>query len=279
MSNTWNGSSSLFGGRRCIPGSPGFAAPSGKAGDLIVERLRLTPDGIVDLVHEALVDGGGGWSMGVQGALAEFAVVVGERPAVRRTGPGGRTVEAATAGGGIRLAISDDTVAFADGEDTVVLAVPRAGLPAATARVSAAPADPEALRPEDAQAVLVDLGVGHSVAAFCVRTADPELLAALRSVEGRPWREALDAVGHRIVAGSPHRIVTGPLGRIEVYNPIPQEWGASPEGCHTHLLPALLATGREVAEGAELPPQLAAGGNWTNPGWGAKFTLVKSPPT
>ena len=244
-----------------------------------MERLRLTSDGILDLVHEALVGGAGGWSMGVQGALAEFAVVAGERPVVRRTGPGGRTVEAVTAGGGIRLTIGADTVAFADGEDTVLLAVPRAGLPPATTRVSVAPTDPEALRPEDGKAALVDLGLGHSTAAFCVRTADPELVAALRAVEGRTWRETLDAVGHRIVAESPHRVVTGPLGRIEVYNPIPKEWGASPEGCHTHLLPALLETGREVAEGGELPPRLAAGGNWTNPGWGAKFTLVKSPPT
>ena len=152
-------------------------------------------------------------------------------------GPRGRTVEAVTAGGGIRLTIGDDTVAFADGDDTVLLAVPRAGLATATARVSMAPTDPRALRPEDGKAVLVDLGVGHSVAAFCVRTADPDLVAALRAVEGRTWREALDGVGHRIVADSPHRVVTGPLGRIEVYNPIPQQWGASPEGCHTHLLP------------------------------------------
>jgi hypothetical protein len=214
--------------------------------------------------------------MGVQGALAEFAVVAGERAEVRRTG---RTVEAITAGGGIRLAITDGTVAFADGEDTVLLAVPRAALPAARLRVSASPTDPQALRSEDAKAVLVDLAVGHSAAAFCVRTADQELIAALRGVEGTRWREALDAVGHRIVAASPHRVVAGPLGRIEVYNPIPQEWGASPEGCHTHLLPALLETGREVAEGVELPPQLVIGGNCTNPGWGAKFTFVKSPPT
>jgi hypothetical protein len=244
-----------------------------------VQRLALTADGIADLVHESLDAGAGGWSMGVQGALAEFAVVAGERAQIRRKGPGGRMVEALTAGGGIRLTIGDDTEAFADGDDTVLLAVPRAGLPAATVRVSAAPTDPEALRPQDEKAVVVDLAVGHAVAAFCVRTADPELVAALRAVEGRTWREALDLVGHRIVAASPHRVVTGPLGRIEVYNPIPQEWGASPEGCHTHLLPALLETGRELAEGVELPPQLAAGGNWTNPGWGAKFTLVKSPPT
>jgi hypothetical protein len=244
-----------------------------------VERLALTAEEIVELVLDGLAAGAGAWSMGVQGALAEFAVVAGERVDVRRTGAGGRTVEAVTAGGGIRLTIGDDTVALLDGDDGLVLAVPRAGLPAARTRVTAVAADLGALRPQDERAVMVDLGVGHRVAAFWVRTADPDLVAALQALAGTNWREALDAVGHRLVAASPHRVVTGPLGRIEVYNPIPLEWGASPEGCHTHLLPALLETGRETAEDLALPPQLAAGGNWTNPGWGAKFTFVKSPPT
>lgn len=242
--------------------------------------LALAPDGIADLAHGALEAGAGAWSMGVQGALAEFAVVGDERPAVHRSGPGGRTVEALTAGGGIRLTITDDTVAYSTGsDDGFVLAVPRATLPARSLRVTASPADPAALRPEDEKGVLVDLAVGHSAAAFCVRTADADLVAALRAVEGRSWREALDGVGHLLVVASPHRVVTGPLGRIEVYNPIPPERDASPEGCHTHLLPHLLETGGEMGEGDELPPQLAAAGNWTNPGWGERFTFVKLPPT
>jgi hypothetical protein len=244
-----------------------------------VERLDLTAEEITELVHDGLAAGAGAWSMGVEGALAEFAVMAGEPVEVRRTGAAGRTMEAVTAGGGIRLTIADDTVALLGGDGGLVLAVPRAGLPAARTRVTAVSGDPEALRPVDEQALIVDLGVGHRVAAFCVRTADPDLVAELRSLEGETWRETLDAVGHRLVAASPHRVVTGPLGRIEVYNPIPAEWDASPEGCHTHLLPALLETGRETAEDLALPPQLAGGGNWTNPGWGAKFTLVKSPPT
>jgi hypothetical protein len=256
----------------------------------IMRRLALTPAEIADLVHEALAAGadGGGWSMGVQGALAEYAVVGGERPEVhRRAGPHGSTVEALTAIGGIRLTITDATAAFGhsaggsggDAVDRVTLAVPRSALPPPSLCVTSTAGDPGALRPEDEKAVVVDLGVGHSAAAFCVRTAEPDLIAALRAVEGRPWREALDRVGHRLVAASPHRIVTGPLGRIEVYAPIPLRQDASPEGCHTHLLPPLLETGREVAPGDELPPQLAAAGNWTNPGCGRSFTFVKLPPT
>lgn len=219
--------------------------------------LALDADRIAELIQRALEDGGA-WSMGVQGALAEFAVMGDERPDVRRCGPAGRTVEAATSGGAIRLTITDDTVAYSAGRDgRIMLAVPRSLLPPPSRRVSVAPADPAALRPEEEKAALVDLAVGHSAAAFCVRTADPELIAALRAVEGLGWREALDRVGHLLVAASPHRVVTGPLGRIEVYNPIPNEWNASPDGCHTHLLPRLLETGRETAEGNELPPELA----------------------
>ena len=244
-----------------------------------MHALVLTADEIADVVWALVEDGRTAWSMGVQGALAEFAVVPGEPVDVRRTGPNGRVVEAVTAGGGLRLVITDDVVAFTDGPDTALLAVPRTCLPVAATRIRAATRDSEPLRPEDRDALLVDLGIGHSVATFGVRTADPDLIADLRAVEGMTWREALDVVGHRLVAASPHRAVTGPLGRIEVYNPIPAGWGASPEGCHTHLLPALLETGRELPEGAGLPPHLAAGGNWTNPGWAAKFTFVKSPPT
>ena len=150
----------------------------------------------------------------------------------------------------------------------ITLAVPRSVLPAPSLKVTAEAADPGALRPEHETAVLVDLAVGHSAATFSVRTADPDLIAALRAVEGCTWQEALDRVGHLLVAASPHRVVTGPLGRIEVYNPIPQEWHASPDGCHTHLLPRLLETGRERADGDELPSELVAAANCASPGWG-----------
>ena len=234
--------------------------------------LALDPDRIAELIHGSLVDTAAAWSMGVQGALAEFAVVGDERVEVRRNGPGGHTVEALTRGGGIRLAITDGTLAYTDESDRrITLAVPRSALPAPSLRVAAQPADPGALRPEDEKAVLVDLGVGHAAAAFCVRTADPELIAALRAVEGCSWQEALDRVGHLLVAASPHRVVTGPLGRIEVYNPIPREWHVSPDGCHTHLLPRLLETGRETADGDELPDELVAAANCTDPGWGQVF--------
>src|SRR2546423_14803875 len=79
-----------------------------------VRPLELSPDGIADVVEETLAGDVGGWSMGVQGALAEFAVVAGERPEVRRSG---RTVEAVTGGGGIRVTITDAPVAHPAGPE------------------------------------------------------------------------------------------------------------------------------------------------------------------
>ena len=88
-----------------------------------MDRLALDPDGIAELAHRLLEQAAGGWSMGVQGALAEFAAV-DEDPSgvtVRRSG---RTVEAYAGTGGLRLTVTDDTQAFA-GKGTVYLAMPR----------------------------------------------------------------------------------------------------------------------------------------------------------
>jgi hypothetical protein len=51
--------------------------------------------------------------------------------------------------------------------------------------------------------------------------------------------------------------VITPLGRIEVWSPIPSDGASSPDGPHTHLLPGLLATGRELPDGHALPADVA----------------------
>ena len=221
-----------------------------------MDRLALDPDGIAEWVHALLIRAAGGWSMGVQGALAEFTVAAGDPEAVTVERPSRRTVEALTTGGGLRLAIPDETQAFTTG-DTVYFAVPRGTLPSPATGVTITDADPGALRPGDRHDLVADLAVGHPAAAFCVRTGDAELGKRLWAVKGAAWPDALTALGPDLVATSPHRIVTTPLGRIEVYGPIPTDGGASPEGPHTHLLPAFLRTGRELPAGVSLPADLA----------------------
>lgn len=231
-----------------------------------MDRLSLDPDGIAELVHGVLAQAVGGWSMGVQGALAEFAVVDTD-PAAVAVQRSGRTVEALTAGGGLRLTITDETQALAH-DGTVYLAVPRRTLPPPAAGVTMTDTDPGALRPEDRADLVADLAVGHAAAAFCVRTGDAELTKRLRAIDGAGWPDALASVGPALVVASPHRFVTTPLGRIEVYAAIPPDAGASPEGPHTHLLPPLLRTGRELPAHVDLPPDLAPAAAFHPPsGW------------
>jgi hypothetical protein len=170
--------------------------------------------------------------------------------------------------------VTGETVAFSDvgpagDAGTVYLAVPRRTLPARSAGVTVAESDVGALRAEDRRDLFADLAVGHSLAAFCVRTGDADLGKQLRAIEGAPWPEALTAVGPALVTVSPHRVVTTALGRIEVYAPIPTAGGVSPEGPHTHLLPPLLRTGRELPADVALPPDFAAAAVFhPPPGWG-----------
>jgi hypothetical protein len=59
-----------------------------------------------------------------------------------------------------------------------------------------------------------------------------------------------------ILHASPTRVVPSPVGRVEVFTPIPPPGGTSPAGPHTHFLPAHLAAGRETPPGMELPEAL-----------------------
>jgi hypothetical protein len=246
---------------------PERALRAGRRGRIrAVDRLSFAPDGLAELVHGLLEGAVGGWSMGVQGALAEFAVV-GADPAAVTVRRSGRTVEALTGAGGIRLTVTDATQVLADG-GTLYLVVPRRTLPVPAGGLTFTEADPGALRPEDSHDLFVDLAIGHAAATFCVRTADADLAKRLRAIEGAAWPDALASVGHALVIASPHRIVTTPLGRIEVYAAIPSDAGASPEGPHTHLLPPLLRTGRELPTPIALPPDLApAAAFHPPPGW------------
>jgi Family of unknown function (DUF6925) len=203
--------------------------------------------------------------------VAEF-IFSGDPPRTRRTG---HTVETVTHGGGLRLGITDDVRAFllTDGHGstkvvTLFLAVPRRTLPEPSNRVAISAGDGAALRRQDQDGWLIDLGVGHACMSFYVRTADTDLVAQLRAVEGSTWRDALHRAGAAIVDRSPHRVVTTPLGRVEVYSEIPPPGGASPEGPHTHLLPAELELGRELPIGVMLPPDLAVAAAFhPPPGW------------
>ncbi|GAA4994359.1 hypothetical protein WHI96_14025 [Pseudonocardia tropica] len=206
-----------------------------------------------ELVDRHLADPECGWSAGPPGAIAEFVRLPGEEA---DTGPG----VVVTGRGGIRLDPRPGTrpVAYRTpvGPELHWNHAVALCLPAAAARravrtvVTVLGPDRDALRPADAGAVLVDLGLGTTTVDACVRTADPDLLAALRAAQGAPLDGALAAT---LVAAGPHRVFVTALGRIEVYAAIPPPEGRSPDGPHTHLLPHLLHAGRTHAVTVPVP--------------------------
>ena len=104
--------------------------------------------------------------------------------------------------------------------------------------------DRAAIRGEDRAAQLFDLGIGAACADFCVRTEDPEMVAALHAASGTSLWDASTGLHPLLNARSPARVVLTRAARAEVTTPIPAPTGATPPGPHTHLLPKLLATGR-----------------------------------
>ena len=106
---------------------------------------------------------------------------------------------------------------------------------------------------------LFDLGLGSPAFAFCVRTADPALAATLRRAAGTPLLAAGRELARVLVATSPHRVAFSRLARIEVYQPIAPEGGATPTGPHTHLLPRLLRSRQSHSANIRVPADAVPG--------------------
>jgi hypothetical protein len=104
--------------------------------------------------------------------------------------------------------------------------------------------DAAALRDEDRDSILFDLGLGTLQVDLCIRTSDPELLHALRAGTGRALFEPGNPAMLAILRASPHRVFETRIGRAEAYQPVPAADKQSPDGPHTHLLPKLLRSGR-----------------------------------
>ncbi len=222
--------------------------------------FRLLPwsgPSLLDELARAAGTPGTAWSIGIYGAIAEFMAHAGEVPQLARCGDG---LQLRTRGGALHLRLPPGARLFelysrAGTPQRRVLALHRA-------RVKGTPAtgivelgsDAEAIEPSCREQRLFDLGVTRSAIRFCVRTGDGQLVAALRQAAGRSLFDT--AIGDKLVACSPDRVVVSPVGRIEVAGPILREGHAGP---HTHLLPALLAQRREMEPGFDLPEGYLAG--------------------
>ncbi len=113
--------------------------------------------------------------------------------------------------------------------------------------------DTGALREQDREAILFDLGLDALQADFCVRVSDPEVAARLGAHTGRALFEPGNPAMSVILAASPHRVFMSRLGRIEVFKSIPSPNGTSPDGPHTHVLPKLLQHRRTHAATEPIP--------------------------
>jgi hypothetical protein len=199
------------------------------------------------------------WSLGTFGAIAEFARDPDEPAALTR---GAASLAAVTQRGGIRIDLQAGMRPFAFETTTkdswnhrVALCLPQEHC-AMNGRtvLTELGGDSGALRERDRDAVLFDLGLGALQVDCCVRLADPEAAAQLRAHCGHP-AFASQAMGI-ILATNPHRVFLSRLGRIEVFQPIPPPDGKSPDGPHTHVLPALLRHRRTHAATEPIPDGL-----------------------
>ena len=204
------------------------------------------------------------WSCGRFGAIAEFHRGPDEAVEIF-TGP---TVGAVTERGAIRIerfaelrpvayeTVGKDMESWGQG---VALCLPRSvAQMSARAVVTELGPDENAVRPRDRAMTLFDLGLGGTQAETCVRTADPEAIALLRSACGRSIQAQPDIL-LRLPSLSPHRVFCCRLGRIEVYQGIPAPDGKTPEGPHTHVLPRLLASELDHAATVPVPEGWMAG--------------------
>ncbi|MCC6531540.1 MAG: hypothetical protein IT531_03245 [Burkholderiales bacterium] len=203
----------------------------------------MTPIDPAELASRLLADPNVGWSIGLDGAIAEFYWradephrhdehgIVSERGAIALTADAAWRVFA-------REQLAHDwhgwsaTLAFClpaeqaamRGHQVITEIAPPADRPGSGAGGSST----------------FDLGIGGRYYSLCVRAAAGECASILRQAQGQNLL-ASPAVMRALVAASPDRVFESRLARIEVRQPIASAGAASPEGPHTHVLPHLLA--------------------------------------
>jgi hypothetical protein len=208
------------------------------------------------LVSTHLADPRSSWAIGTFGAIAEFHRAEAEAAEVTAdtavTGRGGIRVRLES---GVR-AVAWERPAAADSwvQGLALCLDTQAGAMSGRTTVCELGPDEEALQPAQRGEVLFDLGIGAAHCNVCIRSADPEVLGALRRAAGKPLLES-DAFA-ALAALSPTRVFISRLGRIEVSTPIPLPKGKTPDGPHTHVLPALLRLRRTHSATVPLPARL-----------------------
>ncbi len=216
---------------------------------------------LLDFWRPMLEDAGNSWSIGTFGAIAEFHRTTDEA-LQRHDTP--TSLAITTSKGGLRIDASRDLkiIPFdnlsSDGEtwNHSVIFCARFE-PQAPNVIMPMGEDHDAIREEDRDALLYDIGVGLGLVRMCVRTRDKALISVLDKTAGQHvFGPAGGEIMHAFLAAQPHRITMSPAGRAEVYQKIPMPGGESPEGPHTHLLPKLVARNRTHSANSPIPEGL-----------------------
>lgn len=205
--------------------------------------------GVLALLRRGIADPETQWSLGTFGAIAEFSRDEDEPAQVSMAND---VLSAITERGGIALRLdpnirpfASESLTKADWNQRVALCLPEDACAMSRRGVlTELGPDVAALREEDRDSILFDLGLGALQADFCVRIDDAVTATDLREYAGRPIFEAGNPAMGIILHANPHRVFSSRLGRIEVYQPIPPASGKSPDGPHTHVLPKLLSSSR-----------------------------------
>lgn len=224
---------------------------------MALDQPELT---LAAVLQAGLADTDCGWSMGSFGAIAEFHHVSGDAaPAPAQA------LCQATERGAVRIdrlsnvrPVAYETLSPKSHRWTQAVSL---CLPEAEATMNRRAVltelgpDKDAIRPQDAGAILFDMGLDQPQVDFCIRTDDPDLVALLREQAGRSLFEMGNPAMPAILKAHPHRVALTRIGRVEVYQMIggPDTGGKSPEGPHTHVLPKLLRAGRTHSANTPIP--------------------------
>ena len=211
------------------------------------------------LLRQGIADPDTQWSLGTFGAIAEFSRDEDEPARLSMTA---NVLSAITERGGIAIRpyptlrpFASESITKTGWNQRIALCLPQADC-AMNGRIVLTEIGPDhdALREEDRDGLLFDLGLGALQADFCVRIDDTDTAAQLRAHAGRPVFEPGNLAMGIILHANPHRVFISRIGRIEVYQPIPPPSGKSPEGPHTHVLQKLLRSGRTHPATEPIPP-------------------------
>jgi hypothetical protein len=218
-----------------------------------------TAGALIAILADQLADIEAGFSLGTFGAIAEFTRDRAEPVSFTQSDD---SISVVTGRGGLRVVRHPELRLVASESPTaeawshrlaLCLPGPVCAMNGRT-ELTEIGADTDALRDENQNGVLFDLGLGTLQVDVCIRSADPELTAALRGCLGKSIFTPGNHAMRITLAANPHRVFLSRIGRAEVFQPIPRPGGQSPSGPHTHLLPKLLAHGRTHAA-TELVPE------------------------